>query len=66
MAMPETKGEHSPDMDAAVQIVPAKRWCMPEEIAKLTAFLAGDDADYIHGSAYVIDGGWLTAARDAF
>lgn len=66
MAIPETKGDHSPDMDAAVEKVPAKRWCAPEEIAKLTAFLASDDADYIHGSAYVIDGGWLTAARDAF
>jgi 3-oxoacyl-[acyl-carrier protein] reductase len=66
MAIPESKGEHSPDMEAAVAKVPARRWCQPSEIARLAAFLAGDEADYIHGSSYVIDGGWLTAARDPF
>lgn len=55
-----------PDMDSGVLRTPAQRWCRPEEIARLTAFLAGDDADFVHGSAYVIDGGWLTAAREAF
>ena len=55
-----------PDMDSGVLKTPAQRWCRPEEIARLTAFLAGDDADFVHGSAYVIDGGWLTAAREAF
>ena len=66
MAIPDTTTATSPDMDAAVATVPAKRWCQPEEIAKLTAFLGSDDADYVHGSAYVIDGGWLTAAREAY
>jgi len=66
MAIPEAKTATSPDMEAAVASVPARRWCQPEEIAKMTAFLGSDDADYVHGSAYVIDGGWLTAAREAF
>lgn len=66
MAIPETKTATSPDMEAAVASVPAKRWCGPEEIAKMTVFLGSDEADYVHGSAYVIDGGWLTAAREAF
>jgi NAD(P)-dependent dehydrogenase (short-subunit alcohol dehydrogenase family) len=66
LAMPETTTETSPDMEAAVNMVPARRWCQPEEIAKMAAFLGSDDADYVHGSAYVIDGGWLTAAREAF
>lgn len=66
LAMPETMGVHSPDMDLAISKVPARRWCQPEEIARLAAFLGGDDADYVHGSAYVMDGGWLTAARDPF
>jgi NAD(P)-dependent dehydrogenase (short-subunit alcohol dehydrogenase family) len=66
MAIPETTTATSPDMEAAVAMVPAKRWCQPEEIAKLAAFLGSDDADYVHGSAYVIDGGWLTAAREAY
>lgn len=55
-----------PDMDEGVMKTPAKRWCRPEEIARLTAFLAGDESDFVHGSSFVIDGGWLTAARDAF
>lgn len=66
MAIPDNKLPTSPDMEAAVASVPARRWCQPEEIAKMTAFLGSDEADYVHGSAYVIDGGWLTAAREAF
>jgi 3-oxoacyl-[acyl-carrier protein] reductase len=65
LALPEHNSA-SPDMDLAISKVPARRWCQPEEIAKLAAFLGSDDADYVHGSAYVMDGGWLTAARDPF
>lgn len=66
MALPESKTEFDPDMDAAIAKVPARRWCQPEEIAKLASFMTSDKADYIHGSAFVIDGGWLAGARDAF
>ncbi|OWV69388.1 2-hydroxypropyl-CoM dehydrogenase [Rhizobium sp. R339] len=65
LALPENNAA-SPDMDLAISKVPARRWCQPEEIAKLAAFLGSDDADYVHGSDYVMDGGWLTAARDPF
>jgi NAD(P)-dependent dehydrogenase (short-subunit alcohol dehydrogenase family) len=64
--MPQQTTAQSPDMEAAILKTPARRWCRPEEIAKLAAFLGSDDADFVHGSAYVIDGGWLTAARDPF
>nr|WP_321315667.1 3-oxoacyl-ACP reductase [uncultured Ligilactobacillus sp.] len=38
---------------------PAKRWAKPEEVAALTMFLASPRADYIHGVAVPIDGGWI-------
>ncbi len=49
----------NPHVDAAVAGTPAGRWGKPEEIARLALFLASDDADFIHGAAYTIDGGWL-------
>lgn len=66
MALHGGTTEALPDMDAGLMKTPAQRWCKPEEIARLAAFLAGGDADFVHGSAFVIDGGWLTAAREAF
>jgi NAD(P)-dependent dehydrogenase (short-subunit alcohol dehydrogenase family) len=52
---PEGRNEH---VDQAIAGTPAGRWAKPEEIASLAAFLASDDADFIHGAAYMIDGGW--------
>lgn len=37
--------------------VPLKRFGQPEDIAKLASFLASDDASFITGSEYNIDGG---------
>lgn len=37
--------------------VPLKRFGQPEDVAKLVAFLASDDASYITGGEYNIDGG---------
>jgi len=51
----EGRNEH---VDQAIAGTPAGRWARPEEIAKLALFLASDDADFIHGAAYMIDGGW--------
>lgn len=39
---------------------PAGRWAQPEEVAKLTLYLAGSDSDYIHGTVIPIDGGWTS------
>lgn len=53
--MPE---EQLNDFAAAMQNrIPLKRFGQPEEIAKLVAFLASDDASFITGSEYNIDGG---------
>ena len=40
--------------------MPLGRWGEPEEIGKVVAFLATDDASFISGQAIVVDGG-LTA-----
>ncbi len=53
---PDGRNEH---VDAAIASTPAGRWGKPVEIARLAVYLASDDADFIHGAAYVIDGGWL-------
>jgi NAD(P)-dependent dehydrogenase (short-subunit alcohol dehydrogenase family) len=36
---------------------PARRYGLPEEVATLVAFLASDDARYIHGAVHAVDGG---------
>lgn len=42
-----------------VQSIPWKRAAQPAEIAKLALFLASDDADYVTGASYVMDGGLM-------
>ncbi len=41
--------------------IPMKRYGTPEEVASVVAFLASDDAGYVNGAFYTIDGG-MTAA----
>jgi 3-oxoacyl-[acyl-carrier protein] reductase len=41
----------------AIEATPARRWAEPMEIAKLVAYLLSEDASYIHGAVYLIDGG---------
>jgi glucose 1-dehydrogenase len=42
--------------------VPLNRWGKPEEIAGLATYLASDEAGYVTGSTYFIDGGMLRQA----
>ncbi len=42
---------------AYLEQIPAGRFGKPEEVAKLVAFLASDDAAYINGQTICIDGG---------
>lgn len=44
-----------PEIDP--ETLPMGRMGLPEEVAKLVAFLCGDDAAWINGSTIVIDGG---------
>lgn len=52
---------HRPDREAAVAANiarhPLGRWGTPEEVAKLALFLVSDDAAWITGAHYAIDGG---------
>ncbi|MBB5122243.1 dehydrogenase [Streptomyces eurocidicus] len=42
---------------ALLKKIPAGRVGRPEEVARLAAFLASDDAAYVNGADFVIDGG---------
>jgi glucose 1-dehydrogenase len=42
---------------AVTRMIPAGRIAAPEEIAAAIAFLASDDASYIHGQTLLVDGG---------
>jgi glucose 1-dehydrogenase len=37
--------------------IPLRRWGQPEEVASLAVYLASDEASYITGATYFIDGG---------
>ncbi len=55
---PMQRAEYTDAMLEAVnQKIPLRRHAQPEEIAGLFAYLASDDAAYITGQVYVIDGG---------
>lgn len=47
------------ERDYAEQRIPLRRVGVPEEVAAAYAFLASDDASFIHGTGLVIDGGQL-------
>ena len=54
------KAEYAPDMIKAFENkVPLGRLGTPEEVASLFAYLASDEASYITGQCFVIDGGEL-------
>ena len=51
---------HDPDArQAAVRNIPWRRAGEPSEVGRLVAYLVSDDADYVTGQSFVIDGGLL-------
>lgn len=55
---PMQKAEYTPEMMETVNSkIPLQRHAAPAEIASLFVFLAGDEAGYITGQHFVIDGG---------
>lgn len=55
--------EANPEMEKALMAeIPLGRWGKPEEVAGLAAYLASDEAGYVTGSTFFIDGGMLRQA----
>ncbi|MBS1878471.1 MAG: glucose 1-dehydrogenase [Actinobacteria bacterium] len=50
----------SPDaaVMAAVESAPIGRWAQPEELAAAALFLASDEASFVNGAVYLVDGGF--------
>ncbi len=46
-------------LEKLVQSIPWKRAAEPEEIGKLVLYLCSNDADYVTGSTFYIDGGLM-------
>ena len=56
--------EDKPKLKALLANIPLGRLGTPEDVAGLVAFLASDDAAYITGSTFVVDGGLMRNYRE--
>ena len=56
--------EDKPKLEALLKNIPLGRLGTPEDVAGLVAFLASDDASYVTGSTFVIDGGLMRNYRE--
>jgi NAD(P)-dependent dehydrogenase (short-subunit alcohol dehydrogenase family) len=56
-----TSGNAPTPNDKIVERIPARRLGHASEVASIVAFLASDEASYVSGSAYTVDGGRTAA-----
>jgi glucose 1-dehydrogenase len=56
--------EDKPKLNALLQNIPLGRLGTPEDVAGVVAFLASDDAAYVTGSTFVVDGGLMRNYRE--
>jgi len=54
-------GNAPPPTEKIVERIPARRLGRASEVASIVAFLASDEASYVSGSAYTVDGGRTAA-----
>lgn len=52
-----TPGEPEKSGEAIKQGIPVGRFGTPEEVAQIVRFLASDEASFVHGALYNVDGG---------
>jgi NAD(P)-dependent dehydrogenase (short-subunit alcohol dehydrogenase family) len=52
---------HAVPPDRIVERIPAQRLGQASEVASIVAFLASDEASYVTGSAYTVDGGYTAS-----
>jgi NAD(P)-dependent dehydrogenase (short-subunit alcohol dehydrogenase family) len=51
--------ERNQEPGALVERIPFKRMGEPEEVAAVVSFLASDEASYVTGASYLVDGGFV-------
>lgn len=56
--------EDKPKLEALLKNIPLGRMGTPDDVAGLVAFLVSDDAAYISGSTFVVDGGLMRNYRE--
>lgn len=54
--------EDANKMQQLLSEIPLRRMGKPEEVAALAVYLASDDAAYVTGSTFVIDGGMMRSS----
>jgi glucose 1-dehydrogenase len=47
------------ELDALLRNIPLGRMGTPKDVADMVAFLVSDDASYVTGSTFVVDGGLM-------
>ena len=53
-----TEAWSTPEAEASLlKLIPYGRVGLPDDIGRLAAWLASDDADYVHGASILVDGG---------
>lgn len=59
---PMTSADQIPkeQMDSMLARLPIKRMGKPEEVAAMVVFLSSEEASYITGATFFVDGGWLS------